>query len=127
MRTDDIDEPAREKPRCPRISAGDGIAAVLLLLGHGALVLFSLLMSFGIAMSTDACAYQECGDEKWVTYAIAVAVPLGRLVLLADVAAPIGFWVSRRRPWLPLMVGCCVQIVLLMTAMVMTSMAGPVH
>lgn len=77
-------------------------------------------------MSTDVCAYEECGDEKWVGYAIAVAVPLGLLVLLADVVATIGFWASRRGPWRPPLVGCCVQLVLLMIAMVMVSAAGPV-
>jgi hypothetical protein len=127
MRTDDVNQCPTEEPRRPPVSVGDGIAAVLLLLGHAALMLVSFIMSFGIAMSTDVFAYQECGDEKWVGYAIAVALPLGMLVLLADLVATIGFWASRRRPWVPPLVGCCVQVGLLMVALVMPSMAGPVH
>lgn len=126
MRTNDVDQRATEESRRQPASVGEAIAAVLLLLGHGSLMLLSFLMSFGMAMSTDVCAYEECGDEKWVGYAIAVALPLGLLVLLADVVATIGFWASRRAPWVPPLVGCCAQVVLLTIAFVMTSMAGPV-
>jgi hypothetical protein len=49
----------------PRRTTGDVVATLALLL-HVGLALLFLVLSFGIAMSTDNCAYVECGDEKWI-------------------------------------------------------------
>jgi hypothetical protein len=69
----------------------------LLLIGHVTLVVFSFLLSLGIAMSTNVCAYQDCGDEKWVHYALPLVMWVAPALLFVDLVVSIALKATGRR------------------------------
>jgi hypothetical protein len=103
----------------------DGLLTVLLLIGHATLVVFSLMLSMGMAMGTDACAYQACGDEKWVHYALTIVMDVAPALFLADLGASIALKATRRRAFYVPLLGCVIHTVLLAISFHMMSLAGP--
>jgi hypothetical protein len=77
-----------------------------------------------IPMSTDNCAYVECGDEKWIDYAmasVALSAPLGAVFIGGGI-----YLLAKRKIgfWSPLL-GCAVQASMLAAAWMMARHAGP--
>lgn len=102
------------------------MAIVVLILVQLAGAVAALLSCIVLPMSIDNCAYQACGDEKWITWAIwmqiaAVAVAGGLtaagLIMLAR--RRIGFW-------LPLL-GCVIQWSVIAGAWRLAALSGPLH
>jgi hypothetical protein len=88
-------------------------------------MLFSQMMSFAIAMSTDACAYQDCGDQAWVNHALNLLLPVGGLLFLIDLGVSIVLLAKVRRAWFVPVTGCLTHVVFLLIALKMVSLAGP--
>ena len=104
----------------------DLMASILLWLGHVVLAvavyLFAVLTTFG----TDSCAYEACGDPRWIDRAIAVAVGAGIVLLLAS-AVVIALRIRARRLAFPFaLLGCVLEVALLPVVFVIASNAGPV-
>ncbi|MGA5462600.1 hypothetical protein [Mycobacterium sp. NPDC050041] len=106
---------------------GDIAGTVALLLLHVLLALLFVVLSFGIAMSTDSCAYVECGDEKWVGVAMFLAFYGNVAVLLADIVTSTVFLARRRRAALVPALGCVVHVALIFAAFQFAALAGPVN
>jgi hypothetical protein len=113
---------AGELPRQVRI-VDVGLSA-LLFLAQAALG-FAALVSFGaIPMSTDQCAYQACGDEKFIDWAMMIIVGSGAL---GAVFFGVGVLQLVRRKvafWAPLS-GCAGQVGFLILAWAVAKHAGP--
>jgi len=69
-----------------RMNAVDVIVSILLLCVHVALAFLMAFVAPFLAMGTDACAYQACGDEQWVVRAMYVAWGGGAVTVLLDPA-----------------------------------------
>jgi hypothetical protein len=85
----------------------------------------ALLSVLVLPMSIDNCAYQTCGDEKWINYAIWTALaslaPAGVFTgigVIQLVRNRIGFWLA--------LIGVVAQWSLLYGAWRMADWAGPV-
>jgi hypothetical protein len=52
----------------PRMHTTDVVASGLLLCVHLALAMIIAVMAPLLVMGTDACAYEQCGDQQWVTH-----------------------------------------------------------
>ncbi len=107
-----------------RARAADVVAIVVLVVIQLAGAVAALLSCIVLPMSIDNCAYQACGDEKWITWAIwmqiaAVAVAGGftiaGLIILAR--KRIGFW-------LPLL-GAVLQWSVIVGAWHLAALSGP--
>lgn len=109
-----------------RRSTGDVAGTVALLLLHVLLAMLFFVLSFGIAMSTDSCAYVECGDEKWIGVAMFLAFYGNVAVLLVDFFVSTVFLAKRRRTAVIPAVGCAVHVALIIAAFQFAAMAGPV-
>ncbi|CDO06896.1 hypothetical protein C1S82_26835 [Mycolicibacterium cosmeticum] len=98
---------------------------VLLLCVQAAGVGVMLLSVLVLPMSIDNCAYQTCGDEKWISYAIWTALasmaPAGVFTGLGIIQLArnrIGFWLA--------LIGTVAQWSLIYGAWRMAALAGPV-
>jgi hypothetical protein len=101
------------------------VVSVLFPTGHAALMSCSQMMSFTIAMSTDACAYQDCGDEAWVNHALNVVLPVGGLLFFDRSRCLDRALGQGRRAWFVPVAGCLTHVVFLLMAFKMVSLAGP--
>jgi hypothetical protein len=110
----------------PQRRTGDILATVALLLVHAALAVYLLFLNLGIAMSTDPCAYVECGDEQWIRVAMFLAIWVNGAVLLTDIAVSIVFLNKRRRAAVVPLIGCAAHLTLIFAAIAVASLAGPV-
>ena len=109
-----------------RRSGGDVVGTVLLLLLHAGLGFFGFLLSFGLAMGIDVCAYQDCGDEAWIGRALFLIWYVAGLGFLADVVVSVVFMARGRRVAVIPAIGCSVQFAIILAAFVMSDLAGPV-
>lgn len=110
-----------------RRSPGDVAGTLALLLLHVLLAMLFFVLSFGIAMSTDSCAYVECGDEKWIGVAMFLAFYGNVTVLIVDVVVSMVFLAKRRRTVGVPALGCVVHAALIIAAFQFAAMAGPVN
>jgi hypothetical protein len=104
----------------------DVVATIALLLVHVALAIYLLFLNLGIAMSTDPCAYVECGDEQWIRVAMFLATWVNGAVLLIDIAVSTVFLGKRRRAVLVPVLGCVAHLALISAAFAVASLAGPI-
>lgn len=114
---------ARRLPRGVRIA--DVTISVLLFVGQAGLGVLALLSFMVFPMSTDNCAYEACGDEKWIRYAmwtaVASVVPAALFFCVSFVQLGrrrIGFW------WA--LIGILAQGAVLGAAWRMADLAGPI-
>lgn len=105
---------------------GNILATVALLLVHAGLAAYLLFLNLGIAMSTDPCAYVECGDEQWIWVAMFLATWVNGAVLFIDIAVSIVFLTKRRIAAVVPVIGCIGHLALIGAAIAVASMAGPV-
>lgn len=106
-----------------RARTADVVAIVVLVVIQLAGAVAALFSCIVLPMSIDNCAYQTCGDEKWISWAIwmqiaAVAVAGGSTIagLIMLVRNRIGFW-------LPLL-GCVVQRSMIVWAWHVAALSG---
>jgi hypothetical protein len=116
-------EHAREPARGVRIA---DVSACLLLIAvqvGGALLAFTSFMV--IPMSIDNCAYQTCGDEKWISYATWIALASMTPAGLFSGIGLIQLGRNRIGFWLPL-IGVFAQGATLWAAWRIAALAGPI-
>ncbi|UBV17898.1 hypothetical protein [Mycolicibacterium fortuitum] len=116
--------PVRRLPRGVRIA--DVTVCVLLFLVQAGLGVLALLSFMAFPMSTDNCAYEACGDEKWIGYAmwtaIASLVPAAVFFCVGFIQLGrhrIAFW------WV--LIGILAQAGVLAAAWRMATLAGPIN
>jgi len=99
---------------------------VLLLVVHVVLAAGLLFLTLPIAMSTDSCAYRECGSEDWILVAMFLATWVNGAVLVTDFVVSLAFITRRRRSAMVPAIGCGLHAVLIVAALGVASLAGPV-
>ncbi|MEZ0049858.1 hypothetical protein ABIA30_000848 [Mycobacterium sp. MAA66] len=102
----------------------DWIAVIVLALLQVGGAVVSWLSIFAIAMSTDPCAYQDCGDPGWIWRAL-WTVLAGNIAAVA--LSLVGFiQLARKRTafWAPL-AGLVIQLSLLALGWWLATKAGP--
>lgn len=116
-------ERARGLPRGVRIA--DIVVTVLLLLVQAGWCVVALFAVMVIPMTTDSCAYEACGDGKWIEpamwTALASIVPAGLFASVGFIQLArkrIGFW------WV--LMGVLAQVGVLWVAGRMADLAGPI-
>jgi hypothetical protein len=105
---------------------GDVVASVALSLVHAALALYLLFLNLGIAMSTDPCAYLDCGDERWIWVAMFMATVINGAAFFIGVCVSIAFTSSRRTAFAVPLIGCVGHLLLIFATIAVASLAGPV-
>ncbi|AQT82315.1 hypothetical protein B1R94_28325 [Mycolicibacterium litorale] len=114
-------------PGAPRRSnRADVIATVVLLCAHAGFALYTVITSFFLVMATDACAYQTCGDERWVTRAIYLAIGGGALTVLLDAVLAVVLLAKQRLAFYVPLLGCAAQIAVSWAVLHMAALAGPI-
>lgn len=109
-----------------RARTADIVAIVVAILIQLAGAVAALLSCIVLPMSIDNCAYQTCGDEKWITWAIWMQIGA---IAVAGVLTTAGLiMVARRRIgfWLPLL-GCVIQWSVIIGAWHLAALSGPLH
>jgi hypothetical protein len=74
----------------PRLSAAGMVVTLVMVAVYAGLMWFSVLLSGGMVMGTDPCAYQECGDQKWVGYAVVLALEVGATIFVINLFVVLG-------------------------------------
>jgi hypothetical protein len=110
----------------PKTHTGDVVGALVLLAVHFLLAASLALYAPFLAMGTDACAYQACGDEHWITWAIDTAWGASALALVVDATLVCVMLARHRRAWWVPVVGCLAQVGLWVAVFQMASLAGPI-
>jgi hypothetical protein len=118
------DEMENDEPRPPRTA--DLVTTGILLCLHAGIAAIVIVSSFFLVMTTDACAYQQCGDERWVTRAIYVALGGGVLTVLLDVLLAVVLLMKHRIAFYVPVIGCAVQIGIGLLVLHLASLAGPI-
>lgn len=108
-----------------RVHWVDVTATVLLLCAHVGLAIYTAVTSLFLVMTADACAYQPCGDEQWVTRAIYVAMGGGALTVLIDIVLAIMLLDKSRIAFYVPLAGCAAQVAVAILVLHMASLAGP--
>lgn len=103
------------------------IATVVLLCVHAGFALYTAFTSLFLVMATDACAYQACGDERWVTRAIYLAIGGGAVTLVVDVVVATVLLANRRIAFYVPLLGCSAQIGVALAVLRMAALAGPIR
>ncbi len=115
----------------PQVAVGrrartvDVVAIVVLVVIQIAGAVAALLGCIVLPMSIDNCAYQACGDEKWISWAIWMQIAA---VVVAGAFTVAGLIMLARRRigfWLPLL-GCVLQWSMIVGAWHVGALAGPV-
>lgn len=117
--------PAPSASRNSGRQLADVLGTVALLIAHFVLFSASYMMLGLMVMGTDACAYQKCGDEAWLTRAINLGLWGGGLILLTDLLITLIRLVRQRVAWFVPLIGCIAQLALAFGAAAMESLAGP--
>lgn len=116
-------EHAREPSRSVRIADVTACLLLIAVQAGGALLAFMSFMA--IPMSIDNCAYQTCGDEKWINYAMWIALASMAPAGLFSGIGLIQLGRNRIAFWLPL-IGVLAQGTTLWTAWRIAALAGPI-
>ncbi len=104
----------------------DSLLSGLLLVVVGLLMAAAMMMTVVLAMYTDPCAYQACGDPRWDLWATRLTFPL-----VAVAGAVFGGWavyrLAERKPaaWVAGL-GCAVQVAVMAAAYAAAEQSGPV-
>jgi hypothetical protein len=124
------DPTVQPAPQTVRIRGGhrvaDHVATAMLLIAHLGLYCASFMMLGLMVMSTDACAYQKCGDEAWLWRAMHLAGWGGAALLAVDVTVTLWRLVRQRVAWFIPLLGCIAQLALALGCFGMEMKAGPV-
>ena len=83
-------------------------------------------MTFGIAMSTDACAIKPAVRRNGSTTRSCSLSRSSAFAFLIDVAVSVMLLVKQRLAFFVPLIGCIAQIALILAALMMTSKAGPI-
>jgi hypothetical protein len=103
----------------------DIVVVLVLAIGQLGLAAVAFISYIVIPMSTDNCAYVDCGSEKWITPAMAV---VGLSPFVGMIFTGVGIYrLARRKPASssPL-AGCVAQFLMIVVAWVMAAQAGPI-
>jgi hypothetical protein len=103
----------------------DNILSVLLFMIQVGLWPVAYVSYIAIPMSTDNCAYVECGDEKWINYAmatVALSAPVGAIFIGGGI-----YLLAKRKIgfWSPLLGGAA-QFAMIAAAWIIARHAGPI-
>ncbi|BBY54554.1 hypothetical protein H7J07_12525 [Mycobacterium koreense] len=115
--------PVPPTPR--RGGTADLVATVLLLVAQLLLYAMTMMVLGLMVMSTDNCAYVECGDEAWLARALALGFWSGGALLATTVTVSV---IRRRRKRLTFFVpilGLIAQLGLGAVGLALESLAGP--
>jgi hypothetical protein len=107
----------------PRIA--DNVLSVVLFMIQVALWPVAFISYMAFPMSIDNCAYVECGDEKWINYAmatVALSAPVGAIFIGGGI-----YLLAKRKTgfWSPLL-GCATQGAMIAASWMMADYAGPI-
>lgn len=121
----ETDEPTGDATA--RVRTADVVVSMALVCVHIALALVMAFVAPFLAMTTDMCAYQACGDEQWVTRAIYTAWGASIVAVLAD-AIVTGALLAKHRPafYVPIL-GCLVQVGIGVLVLYLASLAGTIN
>lgn len=109
-----------------RWRTADIVAIVVVILVQLAGAVAALLSCIVLPMSIDNCAYQTCGDEKWITWAIWMQITAVAFAGMLAVAGLIMLARNRIGFWLPLL-GCVIQWSVIIGAWRVAALSGPLH
>jgi hypothetical protein len=103
----------------------DNVVSIALFLIQVALWPVAYLSFIAMPMSIDNCAYVDCGDEKWIGYAmwtVALSVPIGAIFIGGGI-----YLLAQRRVafWSPLL-GCVAEAAMIAAAWMLAHHAGPI-
>jgi hypothetical protein len=123
----DADDAAHRGPTgAPRtVRIVDNVVSVVLFLIQVGLWPVAYISYIAIPMSTDSCAYVECGDDKWIDYAmatVALSAPVGAICI------GVGIYLLAKRKtafWSPLL-GAGAQVAMIAAAWMMAGHAGQI-
>lgn len=117
-------DPSPDAP--PRVRTADVVISMVLVCVHIGLALVMSFVAPFLAMTTDQCAYQACGDEQWVNRAIYTAWGGSAVAVLVD-AAITGALLAKGRPafYVPIL-GCLLQVGLGVLVVYLVSLAGAI-
>lgn len=107
------------------VRIADNVLSVVLFLIQLGLWPIAFLSYIAIPMSIDNCAYVECGDERWIRYAmgaVALSVPIGAVFIGGGI-----YLLAKRKIafWSPLL-GVAAQVAMIAAAWIMADHAGPI-
>jgi hypothetical protein len=103
----------------------DVAATIVLLVVHFLLFGATIMVLGLLVMTTDACAYQSCGDPVWLDRAINLGIWAGIVVFFLDVWVTLVRLIRKRLAWFVPLLGCVAQLALALGAAAMESLAGP--
>ncbi len=124
--------PAAPAPAAETVSAyggrriADYLATTVLAFGHLVLYAASFTWLGLMVMSTDACAYQNCGDEAWLWRAIHLNGWGGAALVAIDFAVMLWRLVRNRAAWFVPLLGCVAQLALALGCVALEMKAGPI-
>ena len=127
-----IDDPAAQLASAQGTSRSSGrqladvIASVVLLVVHFLLFGATIMVLGLLVMTTDACAYQKCGDPAWLDRAMNLGLWAGGAILLLDVLVTLIRLVRQRVAWFVPLIACIAQLALALGGAAMESLAGPI-
>lgn len=117
------------RAQVPRLPGGVRIAdvttCVLLFVVQAGGLLLALLSFMVLPMTTDNCAYQACGDGKWINYAMWIAIASMAPAALFSCLGIIQLARNRIGFWLPL-IGILAQGAILWASWRAAALAGPI-
>ncbi len=117
---------AQQIDHASRRQIGEVLATVVLVIVHFGLYGATFVVLGLLAMGTDSCGYQKCGDPAWLDRAMHLASWAGGALVLADLALTLFQLVRKRVAWVVPLIGCIAQIALAFGAGAMETLAGPV-
>ncbi|MEU0496615.1 hypothetical protein [Mycobacterium sp. NPDC006124] len=103
----------------------DVVVTVAFLLAQAGLAAFSFTSVIALPMSTDNCAYVDCGDETWIWWSMAAVIGSDVVGLLFAAAAIVALARRRVAFWLPVL-GCLTQAAMIAAGWAMAGNAGPI-
>jgi hypothetical protein len=125
------DDPSMEPAPAPQTGPGgcriaDYAATAMLAIGHFVLYFASFTWVGLMVMSTDACAYQKCGDQAWLSRAMHLAGWGGAALLAIDFVVTCWRLVRHRIAWFVPLLGCVAQLALVLGCTALELKAGPI-
>lgn len=121
-----IDEPVRPEEPAGRVSRGaDVVLTIVLLVIEGALALASMMVQIGLALGTDNCGYQPCGNQSWLGVGFFLGVMGAFAVFITAFIAAMRRLVRRRQAFVVPLIGCAAQLIAGVAGGLIAAQAGP--